>query len=370
MENQKNKGKHRASPATMLPGDTNIRAIPTTTGDITQSTIPTTSQDIATDETGTIAVEETAKAMSAIPDTADDNAMSNKVVESYPTGATPPELRHTHAREDSSTKSSATNVNGEAEDSALRVLVLLLEEAQEHLGRLSEAPKREAFTFSLRHLFYATETLYNIALPKLSSALARGEETEQLVIQRRFGIWSGLREIEHILQRVEILCRLFSSHTSVMLDALDSTDLQNIKNEPAAASKTQGADREATLPRTARHKQSAFTTAPLLERLAEWRQQANFPLSQYFATLQPPLPSLSQGEQAITLFLSSACTIFGAVLPDLLAISVGDDKVTATLLLDLIQQTDLLLLHSHTLLELLPILLHHYALTAETQASC
>jgi hypothetical protein len=106
----------------------------------------------------------------------------------------------------------------------------------------------------------------------------------------------------------------------------------------------------------------------LTERLIDWQEYHNryHIFTDQFTDLITAIPSLAQMERAFDFLLENIHTIFGEVLLDFQAVSSSDDDVAiATLLLDLMQKADLVLLHIDTLLDPLRILIKHYTLEAE-----
>ena len=82
----------------------------------------------------------------------------------------------------------------------------------------------DVLNFSLHHLFCRIDYLYLTALPELlSSILAVTEQALSDDLASRQNIWSKLRDIKHIINRLEPLCNLLVDATRCILEAFDST---------------------------------------------------------------------------------------------------------------------------------------------------
>src|SRR5205085_1718004 len=151
----------------------------------------------------------------------------------------------------------------------------------------------DVLNFSLHHLFCRVDYLYRAALPELlhNTTPPITEQTHTDDLAYRQSTWSKLRTIKHSINRLEPLCNLLS------------------------------------------YWQQSYS------------QLAHF--ANHFAHVLPTIPSLTQLDEVFNTLLDSTCTIFGDILPGFQAISAGrvvDDAADATLLFDLMQQTDQLLL--------------------------
>ena len=121
----------------------------------------------------------------------------------------------------------------------------------------------DVLNFSLHHLFCRIDYLYLTALPELlgSSILAVTEQALSDDLAYRQNIWSKLRDIKHIINRLEPLCNLLVDATRCILEAFDSTDPMALLpgRSPAATD-------ENTLPRL---------TAMVQSEEQDWQQPLN-----------------------------------------------------------------------------------------------
>jgi len=254
-------------------------------------------------------------------------------------------------------------------------LSMILEQMAAYFTDRANVDDLDVLSFSLHHLFCHVDYLYRAALPELlhNTTAPVTEQTHTDELAYRQSTWSKLRTIKHSINRLEPLCNLLSDATRCILDALDLTG-HIAGTNPAITG-------EITLPRLAamaqseeldwlqslnqEHWQQALAT--LTGCLSYWQQSysqlAHF--ANHFAHVLPAIPSLTQLDEVFNTLLDSTCTIFGDILPGFQAISAGrvvDDAADATLLFDLMQQTDQLLLQFDTALEPLHALIEHFAL--------
>lgn len=262
-------------------------------------------------------------------------------------------------------------------------------------GRVSVAD-REMLSFCLRHIFYNVNQIYTLLLPELTKCSLGKASTEQkrlrihtlpmrnmpvqsLVIQ--YSIWSLLQEIEATLERLEPLCQLVTSATTNMLNELDKTC--SIKSKMRQAGPTENSNRTAIGPTVEGPLQSSGQSqrqqadsdewqlglAQMREKTRAWLKsyQAQLPLSVQFAILEPMIPALSQIDAAFTLLLKSACTIFGDILPDFQESETSEDEKATTLLLDIIQRCDQIVLQIGVLAEPLHVLTGQYTFETTMQ---
>lgn len=98
--------------------------------------------------------------------------------------------------------------------------------------------------------------------------------------------------------------------------------------------------------------------------LDSWQQSAATlpPFTAYFSSVLPAGPSLPQLDAAFGIVRDCAETIFGDLLPGFQTLAAGDDETVATLLFDLIQQADQLLIQLDALREPLNQLVVYFAL--------
>lgn len=82
----------------------------------------------------------------------------------------------------------------------------------------------------------------------------------------------------------------------------------------------------------------------------------------HFSLFATTIPTLIQIDEAFSIMLDCAGAIFGDILPGFQAVSEGDDDAIATLLFDLVHQSDQLLAQFDAALELLHTLIEQFAL--------
>ena len=227
----------------------------------------------------------------------------------------------------------------------------LLEHITAYLGERITHDDLDLLSTSLYHLYSSIDKLYCTILPELASALAFNQEEKQ----HDYAVWVQLRHSKRMLERIEIVCHLLSGVLTSVLHALDTVDSTREKRERKrfSLSATLGA--------------RAVAFAQLQHQLEEWQR--------CFVEYQPLL--LQHSEQILSsskreiidkgwgIVLLSAVAIFGDILPDIQGIGEGDDEATATLLLDLAQQTDQILLQTEAMLEPFPLLIKYSAYPQE-----
>lgn len=222
--------------------------------------------------------------------------------------------------------------------------------------------------FTLHHLFYSIDALYQIVLPELAESLTQAQasqtELDTLLYQHR--IWTHLREIQRLLERIEPLCHLLNGATTSILNALDIHSSARQQREPVARqddARQQDEDQpyEQYL-RVIEQEQWKQTITLLTESLHQWQNyhDQRFSFTIRFAELITAIPALAQTDSALDLLLESAGAIFGDILLNFQAIAPGDDESISTLLLDLMQKADQLLLDVDILLEPMHALIKHH----------
>lgn len=211
----------------------------------------------------------------------------------------------------------------------------------------------ETLDFTLRQLFSATDTLYRVVLAEcITSNRQRAPQ-----IDERYHIWDQLQQIENLLERIEPLCYLLSNTISSLLDLLNRTC--GLASQPPQQP-TQGDDPSAPWrSRIAVHTPATNNTSPPVERWRDWHNCQTHSFVQQFANQEPPTSSLEQMDYALGLLRESITTIFGTILPAYQTHS--SDEATATLLFDLGQHIDQVLLHMGVLLEPLRALIAQFA---------
>ncbi|HET7637268.1 MAG TPA: hypothetical protein VFK47_00875, partial [Ktedonobacteraceae bacterium] len=165
------------------------------------------------------------------------------------------------------------------------------------------------------------------------------------------------------LNRVEPLCDLLNDVVNRMLDALDLTSDAEISLTKSALPNTLYTDEQEWL-RILNMERWDLAMANLTACLHFWQAEySQCPLFvDYFARVLPPPPSLVQLDDVFAAILDCAGTLFGEILSNFQALSPGDEEIAATLLFDLMQQVDQLLLQLDLTIEPLHALTEHFAL--------
>jgi hypothetical protein len=262
------------------------------------------------------------------------------------------------------------------------------------LGHSTYTDDIDALSFSLNHLFHRVDFLYREALPGIGATttptITQDQEQDpslQDTLIRRQRIWSQLQAIMRTLNRLEPICHLLSDAIEGILDTLDATgdvfsfhvEIGSLADVPAAGF-AQDKDRGyrfpiPTGPIEVEQWDSAFSA--VLQSLKSWQQsyRASTSFTIQFSGLNAATGGLAVPEkdysQEIPLdrldavfatLLESACVIFGDILPAFRTIAANDHEGTATLLFDLIQQSDHLLLELDATLEFLSGLIEDFTL--------
>ncbi|HLZ63170.1 MAG TPA: hypothetical protein VKR06_40075 [Ktedonosporobacter sp.] len=244
-------------------------------------------------------------------------------------------------------------------------LVIILERLRTCFKRCVDAEDMELLGFSLHHLFYGVNTLYQSVLPNLTACTAHIVEIETTGCQ--YCLWLHLQEVKRLLERIEPLCRLLNGAIISILDSLDA--LRRLGGEQKATRKDEGREKDQCWQQTMAQERWELALSVLTDRLNSWHQYHTKRLSFtiQFTNLLPHIPTLAHMDTAFDLLLDNAGAIFGEILQDFQAISIGDDEAMATLLLDLMQKVDQLLLQIDILVEPLHMLIRYYAIGAETR---
>jgi hypothetical protein len=234
-------------------------------------------------------------------------------------------------------------------------------------GRAS-ADDIDVLTFSLHHLFCRVDYLYCSALPELMHAktVAQGEPAFLGEMVRRQFSWNTLRSIREAVNRMEPLCHLLNNAVEDILDALDQSghaaspaERGSEKAESSVAMPESGHDWLQSL----NQKRWNHALVTLTEQLGCWQRSYNelAPFVNQFANIIATVPSLVHLDGAFSVLLDCAGAIFGDILPSSQAISVADDDAVVTLLFDLMQQSDQMLVQFDSMLEPLHALLEYFA---------
>lgn len=248
-------------------------------------------------------------------------------------------------------------------------LSVLLGQMVAYFTNRASADDLEILNFSLHHLFCRIDYLYCSALPELMQANAVAQTEPALLgeILRRQYTWNTLRSIKGAVNRMEPLCHLLNNAVEHILDALDQTG-------HAVSSEEQGDEESEKLPfampegghdwlQSLNHERWNHALVTLTEQLGFWQHNYN-ELSLFvnqFANIIATVPSLVRLDEAFSVLLDCAGAIFGDILPSSQALSVTDDDAVVTLLFDLMQQSDQILVQLDTILEPLQALLEYFA---------
>ncbi len=262
-------------------------------------------------------------------------------------------------------------------------------------GRVGIAD-REMLSFCLRHIFYNVNQMHTLFLPELtecSLGKARAEQNRLHVhtmpmrkipvkkLQVQYSIWSFLQEIEATLERLEPLCRLMISATTNMLNELDRTcsiknkikqvgpieNRDDVSIDHPQENKEQSLDQDQI--RQDDHSEWQRELALMREKSSTWLRSYEklLPFSVQFAILEPMIPALPQLDGGFALLLKSACAIFGDILTDFQESGTDEDEKVTTLLLDIIQRCDQIMLQIGILVEPLHVLTGQYTLETTIQ---
>ncbi len=185
----------------------------------------------------------------------------------------------------------------------------------------TRANDRDILCFCLHHLFLSIDTLSRVTYCVFTEQVSSSDEsppaqTRGLVQQH--AIWTHLREIKQVLERIEPLCQLLNDASSTMLSSLDT---------------------------------QASSPSPT-------------PFHHCFAHLLSAIPAtsttptLAHIDNAFFILLKSACSLFSDTLP---AFSTTRHEATAVLFLDLMQKIDQILLQVDVMMAPLQTLIKHHA---------
>jgi len=287
------------------------------------------------------------------------------------------------------------------EQSADEGIAVLIRQVLACLGSSTYTDDMDALGFSLHHLFLRVDFLYRDALPGLeantATTITMGLEQDlslQDTLIHRQRIWSQLHAIGRTLNRLEPICHLLSDAIEGIFDTLDAASdvfsfrvgtgsLADISAAGFAQERTRGYGYAIpTEPVDDERWDSAFST--VFQSLKSWQQsyRACTPFSIQFSDLNEATGGLAVPEKdhsqevpldrldaAFATLLDNACVIFGDILPAFRTSAANDYEGTATLLFDLIQQSDHLLLQLDATLEFLDGLIEDFRLGPESTMS-
>ena len=271
-------------------------------------------------------------------------------------------------------------------------IAVLLGQVLVCLGNSTYTDDADALSFSLNHLFHRVDLLYREALPSMGETTAPTITQEQdLLLQdtliRRQRTWSQLQAIIRTLNRLEPICHLLSDAIEGILDTLDATsDVASLHAgrgslaEVPAAGFAQDGDRGYRFPISTgpiEDEQWDSAKSAVFQSLKSWQQsyRASTSFTIQFSGLNEATGGLAVPEKdysqevpldrldaVFATLLEGACVIFGDILPAFRTIAANDYEGTATLLFDLIQQSDHLLLELDATLEVLNGLIEDFTL--------
>ncbi len=247
---------------------------------------------------------------------------------------------------------------------------------------------REILVFCLQHIFYNTNQIYTLLLPEVTACTTESTDEENdhsrtrnmpmrnmptKNINIQYQLWSSLQEIEFTLERLQFLCQLIISATTNMLNELDRTcsvhiTTQHLKTENGKQTYERQTSNSDQL-ESDDDDTWQWGLAQAIEKTHTWLQnnQDRLSFSGQFAILAPMIPALAQIDTALDNLLKSVYTIFSDILPDLPESITDGDESSATLLLDLIQRCDQILLQLGILAEPLHVLTGQYILETTLQ---
>ena len=272
-----------------------------------------------------------------------------------------------HARDEAQSQTGQVvadyGVADEHQQLGMAGLVTILEQVGVIVRNRVNVSDIEVLNFCLLHLFSRIDCLYRAVLPELLSVSAApiSEKSRLDDLLRHQDIWTKLRSIQHTLSRVEPLCHLLDDATECILDVLDRTSGTNSNRRQAASG---GADTEKDWLDALNSERLEQAMTAVMESLSAWQADYNnlTLLADHFSHLVSAIPELIQLDEMFTIVLDCTGAIFGDILPGFQAISLGDDDAVATLLFDLMHQSDQLLAQCDAALEPLQALIAQFAL--------
>ncbi len=232
----------------------------------------------------------------------------------------------------------------------------------------------DMLSFSLHHLFCRVDFLYRVAPAGLAEQgdrvgvpLIGTRPYDRLLHQHQ--VWNQLQAVRRTLHRIEPLCHLLSDATECILNALDLSSEITLPMSTLEKPLQQPSQDEQSWLHAIKQERWAHALASLNECLEDWQlhQHTLTPFFTHFANLVSAIPALERLEGAFDALLDSAGSIYSDILPGFQAISVGEDETAATLLFDLMQQSDQILSQLEIIEEPLDALLEHF--TVETTMS-
>ncbi len=235
-----------------------------------------------------------------------------------------------------------------------------LDTLQQHLTNhlADHVPQQEIemFRFCLRHIFLCINTLHQLDFSD-PTTMPHGASLTTYHLG-----WQQLVSLTGTIERLESLCQLLQGALLAFLDGLDVPLPTPALTSSNGAIHTDPPSEQQEL-YTATHAQWNAAYAALADCLEHWQLSSirHISFCERFSQLIPLIPTLPQMDSALTHLLEYTIAIFGDILLDSQAISMGDEEATATLLLDIAQRADQILICTDTLLAALPALVQHHA---------
>jgi hypothetical protein len=243
----------------------------------------------------------------------------------------------------------------------------------------------EILDVSLRHIFASANTLYSSLLPELTASTILTTTDTQLAqieqsLHTHYCIWYLLQEIEALLERLEPLCQLLIGAATNILEAFDRSCSIYETSYIKKRLQQEGEDDENTeilaaievshIPENTYY-QWMQAVRLLTTRLQNWNttNKTRTPFVNQFMPMTLAAPSLPHIDTAMDVLFENIHAIFGTMLPEFHTIAKGDDDTTATLLLDIVQKTDQILIQTRTCLEPLHTLIRQYGVESTLQRS-
>ena len=251
----------------------------------------------------------------------------------------------------------------------------MLERLVAYFQHCANSDDKETLIFGLCHLFSHVDTLYCETLPALTT-ITHTRATSSAIKTRiafRYTLWTHLQQMQHHIERIESLCHLLNRTIPRLLSVLDASDAVHQPNDSMQddMERWQQAYQLLTgrLNAWQEHNEQRLTFAssaipdkssgvPSMNAVSV--PSSDTPLDASLAAMRPLLTRI---DASLILLLDSAGAVYGDIIPDFQSVSHGDDEVVATLLFDLMQQADLLLIQCDALFRPLQDLIRHYMLS-------
>jgi hypothetical protein len=225
----------------------------------------------------------------------------------------------------------------------------------------------ELLGFSLHHLFYSVSALYRDVLPELAAIGQPPLESRDGIndLLRLHRIWTRLQTVKRLLGKIEPLCHLLSNTITCILDALDAPQSDYYLHTVPPEIPTQSY--QEYLRYLEDQEEWERTVALLGEHVNAWQRcyEQRLFFATCFAHLSTAIPSLPQVDSAFASLLDAASAIFSDILLDFHAVSAGDAIAVATVLLDMMQKIDQILIQVDVLSEPLHALLKEHLVGVE-----